>query len=74
MQVPVVPVPVTAPADLDLALLITTLLMAQSDTQLAQTNTNHANLIAFQTATAQAWVAKGGDKESKLMAAKKQIV
>ncbi len=73
-QVPVIPVPVTAPAGLDLALLITTLLKVQSDAQLAQTNANHSNLIAFQTATAQAWAAKGGDKESKLTAAKRQIL
>jgi hypothetical protein len=54
--------------------LISTLLKAQADTQLAQTNANHANLIAFQTATAQALAAKSGDKESRLTAAKKRIL
>jgi hypothetical protein len=57
-----------------MASLISTLLKAQADAQLAQTNANHANLIAFQTATAQALAAKGGDKESKLTAAKKRIL
>jgi hypothetical protein len=58
-----------------MAALISTLLKAQADAQLAQTNANHANLIAFQTATAQALAAtaKGGDKDSKLTAAKKRI-
>ncbi len=51
-----------------------TILKAQADAQLAQTNANHANLIAFQTVTAQALAAKGGDKESKLTAAKKRIL
>jgi hypothetical protein len=37
-----------------MAALISTLLKAQADAQLAQTNANHANLIAFQTETAQA--------------------
>ncbi len=55
-------------------MLITTLLKAQLDAQLAQTNANHANLIAFPTATDQAWAAKGGDKEFKLMAAKRRIL
>jgi hypothetical protein len=60
---------------LDLVALISTLLKMQADAQLAQTNANqHANLIAFQTATAQALAAKGRDKESKLTAAKKQIL
>jgi hypothetical protein len=36
-----------------MAALISVLLKAQADAQLAQTNANHANLIAFQTATAQ---------------------
>jgi hypothetical protein len=44
-----------------MAALISTILKAQADAQLAQTNANHANLIAFQTATAQALAAKGGD-------------
>jgi hypothetical protein len=58
----------------DMELLITTLLKGQSDVQVAQANANHANLIAFHTATAQALAAKGGDKESKLTAAKRQIL
>ena len=62
------------PGGLDLAALISTLLKAQADAQLAQTNANHAKLIAFQTVTAQALAAKGGDKESTLTAAKKQIL
>jgi hypothetical protein len=74
MQVPVVLVPATAPVGLDIAALITTLLKAQSEAQLAQTNANHANLIAFQTVTAQVMAAKGGDKESKLTAAKRRIL
>jgi hypothetical protein len=62
------------PGGLDLAALLSTLLKSQADAQLAQTNANHAKLIAFQTATAQALAAKGGDKESKLTAAKKRIL
>jgi hypothetical protein len=58
----------------DMAVLISTLLMAQSEAQLAQINANHANLVAFQTATAQALAAKNGDKDSKLTAAKRQIL
>ena len=50
--VPAVPAPVAVPGGLDLAALISTLLKAQADAQLAQTNANHANLIAFRTATA----------------------
>jgi hypothetical protein len=69
-----VPAPVAEPGGLDLAALISTLLKAQADAQLAQTNANHANLIAFQTAMAQTLAAKGGDKESKLTAAKKRIL
>jgi hypothetical protein len=70
-----VPAPVApVPGGLDLAALISTLLKTQTDAQLAQNNANHANLIAFQTATAQALAAKGGDKESKLTAAKKRIL
>jgi len=57
-----------------MAALISTLLKAHTDAQSAQTNANHANLIAFQTATAQALAAKGGDKESKLTAVKKRIL
>ena len=57
-----------------MAALISSILKAQADAQLAQTNANHANLIAFQTATAQAMAAKGRDKESKLTAAKKRIL
>jgi hypothetical protein len=41
---------------------------------LAQTNANHTNLIAFQTVTAEAMAAKGGDKESKLTAAKRRTL
>jgi hypothetical protein len=41
---------------------------------LAQTNANHANLLAFQTVNAQALAAKGGDKESKLTAVKRRIL
>jgi hypothetical protein len=69
-----VPAPVPAPAGLDVARLITTLLQAQSEAQLAQANANHANLIAFHTATAQALGAKGGDKDSKLTVAKRRIL
>jgi hypothetical protein len=63
-----------AAAGLDLATLLSTLLTAQAEAQLAQTNANHTNLIAFQMATAQALAAKSGDKDSKLMAAKRQIL
>jgi hypothetical protein len=55
---------------LDVATLLSTLLAAQSEVQLAQMNANHANLIAFQMATAQALTAKSGDKDSKLSPAK----
>jgi hypothetical protein len=68
-QAPRAPAPVTAPMGPDMALLITTLLKGQSDAQVAQANANHANLVAFHTVTAQALAAKGGNKESKLMAA-----
>jgi hypothetical protein len=61
-QAPRAPAPVTTPMGLDMALLITTLLKGQSDAQVAQANANHANLIAFHTATAQALAAKGGNK------------
>jgi hypothetical protein len=73
-QAPRAPAPVTAPMGPDMALLIITLLKGQSDAQVAQANANHANLIAFHTATAQALAAKGRDKESKLTAAKQQIL
>jgi hypothetical protein len=43
---------VAATAGLDMAALLSTLLTAQAEVQLAQTNTNHTNLIVFQTATA----------------------
>jgi hypothetical protein len=59
---------------LDVAMLLSTLLMAQSEAQLAQMNATHAKLIAFQTATAQALAAKSGDMDSKLTAAKRQIL
>jgi hypothetical protein len=72
--VPAVLAPITAPVGLDLVLLITTLLQAQSDAQLAQANANHANLLTFHTATAQALAAKGGDKDSKITAAKRRIL
>jgi hypothetical protein len=48
--------------------------MAQSEAQLAQINANHVNLVAFQMTTAQALIAKNGDKDSKLTAAKRQIL
>ena len=73
-QTPMVLAPVPVPAGLDVARLITTLLQAQSEAQLAQANANHANLIAFHTATAQALGAKGGDKDSKLTVAKRRIL
>jgi hypothetical protein len=50
------------------------LLKAQSDAQIAINKANHQNFIAFHTATAQALAAKGSDKDSKLMAAKKRIL
>ena len=68
------PASAAVPGNLDLAALISTLLKVQADAKLAQTNANHVNLIAFQTAMAQALAAKGGDKESKLTAAKKRIL
>ena len=55
--VPALPATVTVPGGLDLAALLSTLLKAQGGAQLAQTNPNHANLIAFQTATAHALAA-----------------
>jgi hypothetical protein len=60
--------------EVDMAAFISTLLTAQSEAQLAQINANHANLVAFQMATAQALAAKNGDKDSKLTAAKQQIL
>jgi hypothetical protein len=58
----------------DVAALLSTLLTAQAEAQLAQTNANHTNFITFQTTTAQALAAKSCDRDSKLMAAKQQIL
>ncbi len=46
-----------ATVGLDVAVLLSTLLTAQAEAHLAQTNANDANLIAFQMTTAQALVA-----------------
>jgi hypothetical protein len=58
----------------DMVALVSTLLTVQSEAQLAQINANHTDLVAFQTATAQALAAKNGDKDSKRTAAKRQIL
>jgi hypothetical protein len=54
--------------------IITALLKAQSDAQIAINEANHQIFIAFHMATAQALAAKGSDKDSKLTAAKKRIL
>ena len=63
-----------APVGMDIPAVITSILKAHTEAQLAQTNANHANLLAFQTATAQALAAKSGDKESKLTGTKRHIL
>jgi hypothetical protein len=59
--------------DMDIG-IFTALLKVQSDAQVAINKANHQNFIAFHMATAQALAAKGSDKDSKLMAAKKRIL
>jgi hypothetical protein len=54
--------------------IFTALLKAQSDAQIAINKANYQNFIAFHTATAQVLAAKGSDKDSKLMVAKKWIL
>ena len=54
--------------------IFTALLKAQADAQIAINDANHQNFIAFHTTTAQALAAKGGEKDSKLTAAKKRIL
>ena len=47
---------------------------SQSTAQIALANTQHTNLIALHTAPARALATKGGDKDSKLTAAKRCIL
>jgi hypothetical protein len=66
--------PSTQPA-IDLGALLTTMLQAQVDSQMAVTAANNTNLIAFTTAMVQALASKGGsDKEAKMTVAKKRIL
>jgi hypothetical protein len=58
----------------DINSVIKALVEAQSTAQIALANTQHTNLIALHTATTQALATKGGDKDSKLMAAKRRIL
>ena len=73
-EAPAEALPAPAPVGMYIPALITSIFKAQAEAQLAQSNANHANLLAFQTATAQALAAKSGDKESKLTAAKRRIL
>ena len=59
---------------MDIPVFITSILKKQAESQLAQLNANHANLLAFQTAMAQALAAKSRNKESKLTGAKMCIL
>ncbi len=66
--------PSTQPA-INLGALLTTMLQAQADSQMAVTAANNANLIAFTTAMAQALASKGGvNKEANMTVAKKRIL
>jgi hypothetical protein len=66
--------PSTQPA-INLGVLLTTMLQAQVDRQMAVTVGNNANLIAFTTAMVQALASKGGSsKEAKMTVAKKRIL
>ncbi len=66
--------PSTQPA-INLGALLTTMLQAQDDSQMAVAAANNANIIAFTTATAQALASKGGgNKEAKMTVAKKRIL
>ncbi len=66
--------PSTQPT-IDLGALLTTMLQAQADSQMAVAAANSANLIAFTIAMAQALASKGGsDKEAKMTVAKKRIL
>ena len=58
----------------DFGMAIRALVEAQSAAQIALANTQHTNLIALHTATAQALATKSGDKDSKLTAAKRRIL
>ena len=59
---------------MDIPVFITSILKKQAESQLAQLNANHANLLAFQTATAQALAEKSGNRESKLTGTKRRIL
>jgi hypothetical protein len=68
------PPPSTQPTN-DLGALLTTMLQAQVDSQMAVTAANNASLIAFATAMAQALASKGGgNKEAKMTVAMKRIL
>ncbi len=58
----------------DFATIMATILQSQTDNQLAIAAASNANMIAFQTATAQALATKSGDKDSKLTAIKRKIL
>jgi hypothetical protein len=67
------PLPSHGLCDTDIG-IFTALLKTQSDAQIAINKANYQNFIAFHTVTGQALAAKGSDKDSKLMAAKKRIL
>jgi hypothetical protein len=67
---------VASPPDGDTSVvaIIRTMMEAQLAANVAMAAAANANMIAFHTATAQALAAKNGDKDSKLMVAKKSIL
>jgi hypothetical protein len=58
----------------DVGTIICTMMEVQLAANMAMSVASNANMITFHTATAQALVAKNGDKNSKLMVAKKYIL
>jgi hypothetical protein len=60
--------------DTSVVAIIHMMMEAQSVANMAMAAAANANMIAFHTATAQALVAKNGDKDSKLTVAKKSIL
>ncbi len=57
-----------------MASLVAAIIQGQNENQLAIAAASTANMMAFHTATAQAFAARSGDKESKLTAMKKKIL
>ncbi len=57
-----------------MAALVAAIIQGQNENQLAIAAANTANMMAFHTATAQAFAVRSGDKESKLTAMRKKIL